>query len=87
MESPNLGMKQRAGTKHVSYRKAMPSNFSLEGASGQEITQNVSRLRKAQEANHKRNAATSEKPVISGISPAMSRQGVARKSSVSKIQS
>lgn len=46
MESPNLTMK-RAATKHVNYRKSIPSNFSLEGASGPEISQNVSRLRRA----------------------------------------
>ncbi len=70
MESPTLGMK-RGGSKHVNYKKPLPSNFQLEGASGQEISENVSRLRKGQETNHKRNASTSEKPT--GISPAVSR--------------
>ena len=70
MESPTVGMK-RGASKHVNYKKPIPSNFQLEGVSGQEISENVSRLRKAQEGNHKRNASTSEKPA--GISPAVSR--------------
>jgi hypothetical protein len=45
MESPTLGMK-RGAAKHVNYKKPLPSNFQLEGASGQEISENVSRLRK-----------------------------------------
>ena len=45
MESPKVGMK-RGGSKHVNYKKPLPSNFQLEGASGQEISDNVSRLRK-----------------------------------------